>query len=250
VSHRLLYQRAGAGVLALAGIFFALYPLLRPWHNEATFVGARASMSSDAWLIAHLCAMLGFALLPLGLLALTGRLWPTPGAGAAGVALLSTWLGAALVLPYYGSEDFGLHAIARDAVPGSGIDLLGLVEAIRFNPVPATMFALGLVLLAVGGVAVAVATSRAQDLPRWIGVPAGVGLVLFLPQFFLAPWARIAHGVLLAVGLLLLAGILWWSAERGSVDTSASPETSATTPDSTSMWLPARRVSDVGSGAR
>jgi hypothetical protein len=74
-----------------------------------------------------------------------------PGAGAAGVALLSTWLGAALVLPYYGSEHFGLHAIAQAAVPGSAIDLPGLVDAICFNPVPATMFAVGLILLAPAG---------------------------------------------------------------------------------------------------
>ena len=57
---------ARAVALTLAGVFFALYPLLRPWHDEATSAGARASMSSDAWLIAHLCAMLGFALLPWG----------------------------------------------------------------------------------------------------------------------------------------------------------------------------------------
>jgi hypothetical protein len=228
VSNRLLHQRAGAVALALAGVFFALYPLLRPWHDEATSAGARASMSSDAWLIAHLCAMLGFALLPLGLLALTSRLGRTPGGSAVKVALLSTWLGAALVLPYYGSEDFGLHAIARAAMPGSGIDLLGVINAVRFNPVPATMFAVGLVLLAVGGVALGVAASRAGSLPRWIGVPAAVGLVLFLPQFFLPPWARIAHGVLLAVGLLLLARVLWLAGERRSVGNSAPASRSTT----------------------
>jgi hypothetical protein len=228
VSNRSLHQRAGAGALALAGVFFALYPLLRPWHNEASPAGARASMSSDAWLIAHLCAMLGFALLPLGLLALTSRLGRTPGASAIKVAVLSAWLGAALVLPYYGSEDFGLHAIARAAVPGSAIDLLGVVNAVRFNPVPATMFALGLVLLAVGGVALGVATSHAGGLPRWIGVPAGVGLILLLPQFFLPPWARIAHGVLLGVGLLLLARVLWRAGEPVSVGMSASRSTSTT----------------------
>jgi hypothetical protein len=228
VSNRSLHQRAGAGALALAGVFFALYPLLRPWHDEATSAGARASMSSDAWLIAHLCAMLGFALLPLGLLALTSRLGRTPGASAIKVALLSAWLGAALVLPYYGSEDFGLHAIARAAVPGSGIDLLGVVNAVRFNPLPTTMFALGLVLLAVGGVALGVATSRAEGLPHWIGVPASVALILLLPQFFLPPWARIAHGVLLAVGLLLLARVLWRSGEPGSVGSPASRGTSTT----------------------
>jgi hypothetical protein len=228
VSNRSLRQRAGAGALALAAVFFALYPLLRPWHDDATSAGDRASMSSDAWVIAHLCAMLGFALLPLGLLALASRLWRTPAAGAAGVALLSTWLGAALVLPYYGSEDFGLHAIAWAAVPGSAIDLPGLVDAIRFNPVPATMFAVGLILLAAGGVALGVAASRAGGRHRWIGVPASVGLVLLLPQFFLPPWARIAHGVLLAVGLLLIARIQWGAGRPISVDGGAPASTSTT----------------------
>jgi hypothetical protein len=36
-----------------------------------------------------------------------------------------------------------------------------------------------------------------------------IGLALFLPQFYLPPAARIAHGLLTGVGLALLAIYLW-----------------------------------------
>jgi hypothetical protein len=51
-------------------VLFLAYPALRPWHDEGTVAGATASMSSTAWVAAHFFAMLGFILMPLGLLAL------------------------------------------------------------------------------------------------------------------------------------------------------------------------------------
>jgi hypothetical protein len=38
-----------------------------------------------------------------------------------------------------------------------------------------------------------------------VALPFAVGMVAFLPQFFAGPEVRIAHGVLLGVGLVLLA---------------------------------------------
>jgi len=55
--------------LALSGLLFFLYPAVRPWHDESTVAGAVASMSSDAWVAAHLFAMLALILMPLGMLA-------------------------------------------------------------------------------------------------------------------------------------------------------------------------------------
>src|SRR5215831_1359389 len=66
--------RAGAAALAAAGLLFLAYPALRPWHDEGTVAGATASMSSTAWVTAHFFAMLGFILMPLGLLALRSAL--------------------------------------------------------------------------------------------------------------------------------------------------------------------------------
>src|SRR5215813_6389782 len=62
--------RLGALALAAAGVLFLAYPAVRPWHDESTVSGATASMSSSAWVAAHFFAMVGFILVPLGLLAL------------------------------------------------------------------------------------------------------------------------------------------------------------------------------------
>ena len=60
------------------------------------------------------------------------------------------------------------------------------------------VFVAGLVALAVAGVLVAVREGA-------VGVPFAIAMVGFLPQFFAGPEIRIAHGVLLGVGLVLLA---------------------------------------------
>ena len=48
-------------------------------------------------------------------------------------------------------------------------------------------------------------------LPRLSGVPLAFGLMLFIPQFYLPAWARIAHGTEVALALVLLALVLWAS---------------------------------------
>jgi hypothetical protein len=59
--------------------------------------------------------MLGFILMPLGLLALRRAVAATRAESTAAVGALLAWIGAGLTLPYYGAEDFGLHAIAGAA---------------------------------------------------------------------------------------------------------------------------------------
>jgi hypothetical protein len=192
---------SGVIALAFAGVMFLLYPAVRPWNDETTQAGAQASMGSDAWVASHFFAMLGFIAVPLALLALRrvvpGRLTTA--------ALLTGWIGAGLTLPYYGAEDFGLHGAALS----STADLVALADEVRYGPVAATTFAVGLALLAASGVLTAVAVWRSGVLPRWAGVVFGLGLALFIPQFYLGPAARIAHGVLLALGCWLLA-TTWW----------------------------------------
>jgi hypothetical protein len=208
--------RAGALALALAGLLFVAYPAVRPWHDENTAAGATQSMSSNAWVAAHFFAMVGFILLPLGLLALRTAVAPTRAEPAALVAAVLGWIGAGLTLPYYGAEDFGLHAIAGPH--GQGVDLLSLVKAVRYQPLAITIFGIGLILIAVSAIVAAVAVWRSGVLPKWSAVVFAVGFALYLPQFFGPPAVRVGHGVLVAVGSLLLAAALWraalWRAAR------------------------------------
>lgn len=176
--------------LAIAGLLFLLYPAVRPWHDETTATGAFDSMSSAEWIAAHLFAMIGFILVPLGLLALRDRIGLGP--------VVTAWVGAGLTLPYYGAEDFGLHGAAT---AGSRDTLLATADAVRFNAVPATMFAVGLLALGAGAVWVAVALWRTEA--RYPALLFAVGFALFIPQFYLPPAARIAHGV------VVLAGCVW-----------------------------------------
>jgi hypothetical protein len=193
--------RPGALALATAGVLFLLYPAVRPWHDESTVDGAVASMSSGAWVAAHLFAMIGFILVPLGLFALRDVL----GGTLSSAAVVATWVGAGLTLPYYGAEDFGLHAIASQYAEGQRFDLLDTVDGFRYQPVAETMFGVGLLTLAAGAVLAALAIRRSGVLPRWSGAVFALGFVLFLPQFFTPAPVRIAHGVLMAIGCVWLA---------------------------------------------
>ena len=202
--------RAGAIALAAAGLLFLAYPALRPWHDEGTVAGATASMSSTAWVTAHFFAMLGFILMPLGLLALRAALAATRAEPLALTAAVLAWIGSGLVLPYYGAEDFGLHAIAGSAGPRAG--LLSLVHAVRYQPLAMTIFGAGLLLLAAAAIMAAIAVWRSHVLPRTSAILFATGMALFLPQFFGPAAVRIAHGILLAAGSIILAAALWASA--------------------------------------
>jgi hypothetical protein len=197
-------HRTGAVALATAAVLFLLYPATRPWTDESTLEGAQAAMASGWWVASHLFAMLGFILAALGVLALSSALAATPAAAQARAAVVVTWVGAGLTLPYYGAEDFGLHAVARTA----SANLLDMVEEARFTPVAVTMFGLGLLGLAVGAVLVALAVWRSGTLPRAAGLLYGLGFALFLPQFYGPPAVRIAHGVLMLAGCAGLAAAL------------------------------------------
>jgi len=167
--------------LAAAGLLFLLYPAVRPWGDETTAAGAAAAMGSQAWVWAHLFAMIGFILVPIALLEIHRT------------AAVTFWVGAGLTLPYYGAEDFGLHAIAAQP------NLLELAEAVRFNPIAVTIFALGLVTMGIAAIMVAL---KVRTTASWL---FAAGFALFLPQFFTPPAFRIAHGVLVLIGCAWLA---------------------------------------------
>ncbi|MFF4615773.1 hypothetical protein [Nonomuraea jabiensis] len=183
---------------AAAGILFLAYPAIRPSGDDAT------AMASTAWVAGHAAAMLGFVLLGLAVLGLHQVLGDRLSLRAAAV----TWVGAGLTLPYYGAEDFGLNVIARRSLHDQAPALMELAEEFRYGPVAITMFAVGLLVLAVGAVMAAIAVWRSGTLPKWSGTALAMGFVLFIPQFFGPYPLRIAHGALIMIGGLWLAAAL------------------------------------------
>jgi hypothetical protein len=203
----------GAAGFGLAGPLFLAYPLLRPWTDETTLEGA-AAFASGAWVVSHTMAMLGFLSLTVGAasLAIPSEERPaTAGGRSRVVAAVLAWLGAGLVLPYYGAEAFGLQVIGARVVVEADPSLLQMAEQFRLGPVAATMFGAGLLALAGAGIAMAAALRHADQLMRAGGLLSGLGLATYLPQFFLPAAGRIGHGEVLALGLILLAAALWRS---------------------------------------
>lgn len=195
--------RLGALALAVAGVLFVLYPAIRPYADETSLEGAEA-FASNAWIVAHVLAMLGFVLVALGLLALYRTLQDTPAEGLAFFTLITTWIGVGLTLPYYGAEAFGLHAIGQEAMRQQSAALMSLANDIRYGP-GIVLFGAGLVLLGLGAILAAVAVWRSGELPRWSGILFGLAFALFIPQFFGSPVIRVTHGLLMAVGCVWLA---------------------------------------------
>ncbi|MDR7383993.1 hypothetical protein [Promicromonospora iranensis] len=212
-----------------AGLVFLLFPLLRPWPDEtAATTELATAFASDRWVVAHLFGILGLGLLAPALLGLRTILaqagpaddggagtGPGAGVGTATWALVTAWVGAGCAALYFGAEIFGIRTIAEAALRDDDLGLLADVEVLRMQPWAVTLFAAGLLLLAVAGVLVAVALWRSGARPRWAGVPLAAGLVLLLPQFFGGPELRITHGVLVAAGCVLVAVAARSRAGRG-----------------------------------
>lgn len=178
--------------LALAGVLFALYPALRPYSSEVGLAGA-AAFGSDRWVLAHLSGMAAFGCFAAATCSLSASRLPRA----------SAVLGVGLILPYYGAETFGLHALGRAASSRGDASLTGVADLVRNNPLALTMFGAGWLVLAVAGATLA--RTLWQRGIRTGATLLGAGMVLYLPQFFGPPPLRIAHGVTLGVGLFIVA---------------------------------------------
>lgn len=190
--------------LAAAGIALAAYPMLRPAMPEEGMAGAMG-FASQAWLISHCLAMIGFVLLAFGLRALAGA--PPPDWAGQPVRRAETraWLAVALLLPYYGAEAYGLNVAGRFAVQSGSLQAVDAVLGFRLAPVEAVTFAAGLLMLALVGARLVIGWWRAGGTARLGAVLAGGALLTYLPQFFTPMPVRIAHGVALGAGLVLIA---------------------------------------------
>ncbi|MBE1878166.1 hypothetical protein [Myceligenerans pegani] len=194
-----------------AGLAFLLFPVLRPWPDETTATAElAAAFAADRWVVSHLSGILGLGLLAPAFLGLRGVLAGAAGTAATTWALVTAWIGAGLSSLYFGAEIFGIRTIAEAALPSAEFGpMLADVETLRMQPMAVAVFGAGLLLLAAAGILAAVALVRAgaggRTWPRWAGLPLALGLLLLLPQFYGGPEIRIAHGVLVAAGCVLLA---------------------------------------------
>ena len=197
--------------LVAAGILFVAYPALRPFSSEAGLEGARAFASTN-WIIAHSLAMAGFILLGLALLGVCELLRGTPGQRPASWGMVLSWIGIGLTLPYYGAEVFGLHAVGQAVVDRNNPDLMSIVNNIRWE-VGIFWILAGLAALGLGAILIAIAIWRSGRLTRWSGIVLAVAFALYIPQFAAGQPLRIAHGVLILLGALILAWAMF--ARRG-----------------------------------
>ncbi len=197
--------RVTAVALGLSGGCFLLYPAIRPFSDEASLAGATA-FASTSWLVAHTLGIAAFILLAVGMFGLYSRTESHAAETRGRWALLLTWVGVGLTLPYYGAEVFGLHAVGAAALDRSDTGLLtDLTAGIRWG-LGIWFIVTGLILLAVAGVIAALAVwSRFDSVGRWSGIPLAVGLALYLPQFTGSSAIRVTHGFLMAVGCCWLA---------------------------------------------
>lgn len=216
--------RLGALALAAGGALLVLYPVTRPWADESTLEGARQSMGSDAWVLSHFFGMLGFILVPMGLLAIAATVQGTRAKPWAAAMVVTGWLGSGLVLPYFGAEDFGLNAIARAAAQSPSLELLSLVEGVRFNAWAISSFAAGLMALGTSAILAAAALWRSGAFPRPVGIPFALGYALYIPQFYAPAAVRIAHGLLVGAGLAWVALALWRSQSSAGTARGASAQ--------------------------
>jgi len=181
---------------------FAAFPLVRPWGDTSGDPKAMVeAFASPRWLMAHSLGMIAWVLLTATLVSLarTDR-WSRATAWVAA-------MGTAAVLPYYGSETFGLHGLATAAHTDGEVSLVSTAqETIRSGALAATCFGLGLLLLAAAGVAVATSTWRSSS-RRWRAIPFGLGLVTYLPQFFTPDIVRQIHGLAFALAIALWLGL-------------------------------------------
>ncbi len=194
-------NRFTAVVFVLAGLFFVLFPLIRPFFDESA-IGAAAGFSSARWLLAHASGMLGFILLALGFLGVCLRLQRTNVERRSFLALVLCWIGAGLTLPFYGAESFGLQVIGRTAQAQGSMDILAMANQVRFGPGLGFIGA-GLLLVAAASIVLATAVWKSGLKPRWGGIPLAIGLGVYLPQLQGAP---VFQPIRIVVALIILAG--------------------------------------------
>ncbi len=192
--------------LLLSGIFFLLFPVVRPFFDETTLSGAQ-QFASERWLVAHSLGIFGFIFLQLGFFGLYLLFRGTRSEKYAFASIVIIIVGAGLTLPFFGAETFSLQVVGRAAVTINDASLIPLINQIRFGPGLLFIFS-GLILVIISTIIIAVAAWVSGIMPKWAGIPLAVGFLFFLPLLQGDPsfqWMRIADGFLIMLGCFLLA---------------------------------------------
>jgi hypothetical protein len=202
--------RSGAVALATSGLLFTVFPLVRPFFPLDVFSPALAdvasgALSSSSWIAAHLALLVGFALLPLGLLAVAAAHAGDRAEARAWRAVACAIVGIGLVMPAVGVETFAMPVIGRLHLEG-GSGVTAALARIYRGPMTLVMLT-GLVLLAIGAIALARSVWRGGRLGRWGGVALAAGLTLWVP--LLPRPVRIVDGFLIGLGGVWLARDVW-----------------------------------------
>lgn len=196
---------ATAACLVIAGMFFVLFPVVRPFFDESSIQSAR-EFASNQWVIAHCLGIGGFILLSLGFLGLYLHLRDTRVERWALRGFLLCLVGAGLTLPFFGAEAFGLQVIGSAAVnQNNAAALTHLVNQLRFGPGIAFIVS-GLLCVAAASIVMAAAVGRSQALPKWSGIPLAAGFAVYIPQLQGDPSFQVIR---IGVGILILIGCCW-----------------------------------------
>jgi len=196
--------RLAALSLVLSGVFFTLFPVVRPFFDESSLQGAR-EFASIQWVVAHAFGMGGFIMLTLGLLGVYVRLQETAVERWMLRALVLGWIGAGLTLPFFGAEAFSLQVIGQAAASQNNAALIPLINQIRFGP-GITFVITGLVLVAIATILAAFAIWKSGIMPGWSGVPLAIAFAVYIPQLQGDPFFQ---PIRVAIGLLIALGCTW-----------------------------------------
>lgn len=180
------------------------YLLLRPYGDAegGATPEAAAAFASPLWVASHCLGVVALA----SFVRLLLRVHEVGPDLATRTARASGLLGLVLVLPYYGAEAFGLHAVGRAAQSGTP-GVMALEEAIRSQPVAITAFGAGLLLLALAAGCLGRGWQRAAgNRAAW---PLAALMAVFLPQFYLPPVGRMAYGVAVALAAVWMLVSAW-----------------------------------------
>ncbi|KAB1662382.1 hypothetical protein F8O01_00045 [Pseudoclavibacter chungangensis] len=177
--------------IAATGVLMAAYQLVRPYGDVAGGTGTLDAIASPWWLVAHIAALFGLAAFALAAV----RLADVDGSRTARAARVAALAGAALVLPAYGVEAFGLHLVGQYG-EGSPI-ALAIFHGSRENVTGLVFLAGGLLGIAVAGVLAAIAFRRRTG--SWTMWPVAIAMALVMPAFLLPPAGRMAFGMLTLV---------------------------------------------------
>jgi hypothetical protein len=203
-------RHVDAALLALSGLFFVAFPVIRPFGDGSGDPKVVAeTFASGAWVVAHVLGLLAFILLALGL---HGFIHYARNQNLAYAGFLLTTIGAGLTVAFFGAEAFGLQSIGEQALRESRTDALELANDLRFGPAIFVMLA-GLLTVVIGTGLVAFAVWK-SSLPSWSVATLAVGVFMWAVVLGVASPnqpLRIAESLLLATGLWALA----WNMLRG-----------------------------------